>query len=60
LLTSGQRDFQQKATKITKKNRAFPTPSSRMHFHLRYLRFLLFQIPFLIRETLTAVNLRRK
>jgi hypothetical protein len=29
-----------------------------MHFHLRYLRFLLFQIPFLIRETLTAVNLR--
>jgi len=25
-----------------------------MHFHLRYLRFLLFQIPFLIRETLTA------
>ena len=28
-LTSGQRDFQQKATKITKKNRVFPTPSSK-------------------------------
>jgi hypothetical protein len=50
--TKGNEDHEEKS-------RVSDSFFKKMHFHLRYLRFLLFQIPFLIRETLTAVNLRR-